>query len=173
MDVVFYLWYCYVMFYLLSLKSHSLGKVFRCSFLITTRKVFFLEVVSWRDMAGMARRRVNYWLIDIPIGRGITPPLHLSLFSCSFLFGFSMFCFLFLFCYVFVQLCCMLPSLSTIVVPLSTTSQVLQRHLAHHSQPSWRLSVVVWDIDRVSSKPNCNTLIKAIVFTKRFSIQND
>jgi hypothetical protein len=23
-------------------------------------------------MAGMARRGVNYWLIDIPIGRGIT-----------------------------------------------------------------------------------------------------
>jgi hypothetical protein len=23
-------------------------------------------------MAGMARRGVNYWLIDIPIGRGVT-----------------------------------------------------------------------------------------------------
>jgi hypothetical protein len=59
------------MFYLLSLKSHSLGKVFRCSFLVTMRKVFFPEVVSRRDMARMARRGVNYWLIDIPIGRGV------------------------------------------------------------------------------------------------------
>jgi hypothetical protein len=67
MDVVFYLWYCCVMFYLLSLKSHSLGKVFRCSFLVTTRKV-----ISRRDMAGMARHGVNYWLIDIPIGRDVT-----------------------------------------------------------------------------------------------------
>jgi hypothetical protein len=41
MDVLFYLWYCCVMFYLLSLKSHNLGKVFRCSFLVTTRKVTF------------------------------------------------------------------------------------------------------------------------------------
>jgi hypothetical protein len=72
MDVVFYLWYCCVMFYLLSLKSHSLSKVFRCSFLVTTRKVFFPEVVSQRDMAGMGRCGVNYWLINIPIGRGVT-----------------------------------------------------------------------------------------------------
>jgi hypothetical protein len=71
-DVVFYLWYCCVMFYLLSLKSHSLGKVFHCSFLVTTRKVFFPEVVSRRDMTGMARRGVNYWLIDIPIRWGVT-----------------------------------------------------------------------------------------------------
>jgi hypothetical protein len=39
MDVILYLWYCYAMFHLLSLRSHSLGKVFRCSFLIMTRKV--------------------------------------------------------------------------------------------------------------------------------------
>jgi hypothetical protein len=32
----------------------------------------FPEVVSRRDMAGMARRGVNYRLIDIPIGRGVT-----------------------------------------------------------------------------------------------------
>jgi hypothetical protein len=71
MDVVFYLWYYCVMFYLLSLKSHSLGKVFRCSFLVTTRKV-----ISRRDMVGMARRGVYYWLIDISIGQGVTslPP---------------------------------------------------------------------------------------------------
>jgi hypothetical protein len=35
MDVVLYLWYCYVIFRLLSLNSHSLG------FLVTTRKVIF------------------------------------------------------------------------------------------------------------------------------------
>jgi hypothetical protein len=39
MDVVFYLWYCGVMFHLLSLKSHSFAKVSHCSFLVTTRKV--------------------------------------------------------------------------------------------------------------------------------------
>jgi hypothetical protein len=38
-DVVFYLWYCCVMFHLLTLKSYSIGKVFHCSFLVTTRKV--------------------------------------------------------------------------------------------------------------------------------------
>jgi hypothetical protein len=32
----------------------------------------FPEVVSRRDMAGMAHRRVNYWLIDISTGRGVT-----------------------------------------------------------------------------------------------------
>jgi hypothetical protein len=36
-----YLWYCYAMFHLLSLKSHSFGKVLRCNFLITTKKVIF------------------------------------------------------------------------------------------------------------------------------------
>jgi hypothetical protein len=39
MDVVLYLCYCCVMFHLLSLKSHSFGKVFCCSFLVMTRKV--------------------------------------------------------------------------------------------------------------------------------------
>jgi hypothetical protein len=77
MDVVFYLWYCCVIFYLLSLKSHSLGKVFRYSFLVMTRKVFFPEVVSRRDMAGMAHRGVNYWLIDIPLG-GVSHKVQLS-----------------------------------------------------------------------------------------------
>jgi hypothetical protein len=47
MDVERYLWYCCVMFHLLSLKSHSLGKVFRCNFLVTTRKV-----ISWRSCLG-------------------------------------------------------------------------------------------------------------------------
>jgi hypothetical protein len=68
MNVVFYLWYCCVKFYLLSLKSHSLGKVFRCSFLVTKRKV-----ISWRScLGGMTHRGVNYWLIDIPTRRGVT-----------------------------------------------------------------------------------------------------
>jgi hypothetical protein len=74
MDVVFYLWYCCVRFYLLSLKSHSLGKVFRCNFLVTTRKV-----ISRRDMARMAHRGINYWLIDIPTGQGVTDNPHINL----------------------------------------------------------------------------------------------
>jgi hypothetical protein len=53
MDVVLYLWYYYVMFLLLSLNLIVLVKVFHCSFLVTMRKMSFLEVVSWRDMAGM------------------------------------------------------------------------------------------------------------------------
>jgi hypothetical protein len=32
----------------------------------------FSEVMSRRDMAGMVRHGVSYWLIDIPTGRGIT-----------------------------------------------------------------------------------------------------
>ena len=39
-DVVLYLWYCYVMFYLLSLNPIVFSKVFSCSFLVMTRKVF-------------------------------------------------------------------------------------------------------------------------------------
>jgi hypothetical protein len=54
MDVVLYLWYYYVMFLLLSLNLIVLVKVFRYSFLVTMRKMSFLEVVSWREMAGMA-----------------------------------------------------------------------------------------------------------------------
>jgi hypothetical protein len=126
MDVVFYLWYCYVMFYLLSLKSHSLGKVFRCSFLVTTRKVFFLEVVSWRDMAGMARRGANYWLVDIPIGRGITPPSIYPCFLVRSCLGFL--CFVFCFCFVMFLCsyvaCChpSLPSLFRYRQPLKCCS---------------------------------------------------
>jgi hypothetical protein len=65
MDVVFYLWYYCVMFHLLSLKFHSLGKVFHYSFLVTTRKVISrrscLEGHGWDG---------TLW--DIPIGWGIT-----------------------------------------------------------------------------------------------------
>jgi hypothetical protein len=49
-----------VMFLLLSLNPIVLVKVFFCNFLVTTTKVIFPEVVSWREMAGMARRGVNY-----------------------------------------------------------------------------------------------------------------
>ena len=37
------------------------------------RKVFFSGGrVSKRDMAGMVRRGINYWIIDLPIGWGVT-----------------------------------------------------------------------------------------------------
>jgi hypothetical protein len=46
MDVVFYLWYYWLMFPFLSFKSHSFGKVFNCSFFVTMRKVIFDGRVS-------------------------------------------------------------------------------------------------------------------------------
>jgi hypothetical protein len=52
MNVIFYLWYCCVMFHLLSLKSHSLGKVFRCSFLITMRKMISQRLCLGRTWLG-------------------------------------------------------------------------------------------------------------------------
>jgi hypothetical protein len=53
-DVVLYLWYCCVMF-LVSLNHIVLVKSSAAD-----EENVFLEVVSWRDMAGMAHRGINY-----------------------------------------------------------------------------------------------------------------
>ena len=58
-DVVLYLWYCYVMFHLLSLNPIVFSKVFCCSFLVTTRKVFSQRLclggtwLGWRTMGSI------------------------------------------------------------------------------------------------------------------------
>jgi hypothetical protein len=75
LDVVLYLWYCYVMLHyypIVLVKSYA-------TVFFYDEKGDFPEVVSWRDMVGMARCGVNYWLIDIPIGWGITVRINKSL----------------------------------------------------------------------------------------------
>jgi hypothetical protein len=59
MDVVFYLWYCCVMFHYYLLNPIVLVKS-SAAVSHYDKKSDFPEVVSWRDMAGMARRGVNY-----------------------------------------------------------------------------------------------------------------
>ena len=53
-DVVFYLWYLLCDISFTVSNSHNLSKVFRCSFLVTTKNVKFLWSCSMRNMTGMA-----------------------------------------------------------------------------------------------------------------------